>query len=67
MYSVFSNFYSQILSHGLVPESFTLGVIISVLKKSTLNPRISGNYRPIKLSTTHAKLIELLMLPKDDS
>ena len=57
MYSVFSNFYSQILSHGLVPESFTLGVIISVLKKSTLNWRISGNYGHITLSTTHAKLI----------
>ena len=65
MYSVFSNFYSQILSHGLVPESFTLGVIIPVLKKPTLNPNISGNYRPITLSTTHAKLIELLGLPKD--
>ena len=31
------------------------------------HPNISGNYRPITLSTTHAKLIELLMLPKDDS
>ena len=62
MYSVFSNYYSQILSHGLVPESFTLGVIIPVLKKPTLNPNISSNYRPITLSTTHAKLIELLML-----
>ena len=30
MYSVFSNFYSQILFHGLVPKSFTLGVIIPV-------------------------------------
>ena len=40
MYSVFSNFYSQIVSHGLVPESFTLGVIIPVLKKPTLNPNI---------------------------
>ena len=58
------NFYSQILSHGLVPESFTSGVIIPVLNKPTLNPSISGNYRPITLSTTHAKLIELLMLPK---
>ena len=48
-------------------ESFTLGVIIPVLKKPTLNPNISGNYRPITLSTTHAKLIEYLMLPKDDS
>ena len=67
MYSVFSNFYSQILSHGLVPESFTLGVIIPVLKKPTFYPNISGNYRPITLITTHAKLIELLMLPKDDS
>ena len=67
MYSVFSNFYSQILSHGLVPESFTLGFIIPVLKKPTLNPNISGNYRPITLSTTHAKLIKLLMLPKDDN
>ena len=66
MYSVFSAFYSQILSHGLLPESF-IGIIIPVLEKPTLNPIISGNYRPITLSTTHAKLIELLMLPKDDS
>ena len=60
MYSVFSNCYSQILSHELVPEFFTLGIIIPVLKKP-------GNYRLITLSTTHAKLIELLLLPKDDS
>ena len=67
MFRVFSNFYSYILSHGMVPESLTLGVIIPVLKKPTLNPNISRNNRPITLSTTHAKLIELLMLLKDDS
>ena len=67
MYSVFLNFYSQILSHGLVPESFTLGVIFPVLKKPTLNPNISGKYKHITLSTTRAKLIELIMLPKDDN
>ena len=65
--SVFQTFILKILSHGLVPESFTLGVIIPVLKKPALNPNISGNYRPITLSTTHAKFIELLMLPKDDN
>ena len=47
--------------------SLSLGVLIPVLKKPTLNPNISGIYRPITLSTTHAKLIELLMLPKDDN
>ena len=61
-----AKFLSHILSHTVVPKIYSYGIIIPVLKKPTLNPNRPENYRPITLSSTFAKLTELLLLPNDD-
>ena len=48
-----------VLSTAYVPNIFTTGVIIPVIKKSTLDPNIVKNYRPI----THTKAIESFIIP----
>ena len=48
-----------------MPPILNTGVIIPILKKSTLDPNVANNYRPITLSSTHGKLIELLIMPSD--
>ena len=58
-----SNCY--ILSLGIVPNSFSLGVIVPILKKPTLNPNSPDNYRPITLSSTLSKVLEVIMTPAD--
>ena len=42
------------LKYGIVPDSFTRGLIVPILKKSTCNPSIANSYRPV--------LIQLLFL-----
>ena len=58
-----SELYNFMLSWNCVPYIFTLGIIIPILKKSSLNANCPQNYRPITLSSVHTKLIELSMLP----
>jgi hypothetical protein len=43
----------------------TTGIIVPLLKKPTMNPHKAESYRPITLSSTHAKLLELLVMPPD--
>ena len=61
-----SSVYSAILTYCYVPTTFTHGVIIPVLKKSTLNSNVAANYRPITISSTFAKLLELQLIPQSD-
>ena len=49
-----------------VPTLFTTGLIVPILKKSTLNPNIAHNYRPITLSSLHTKMVKALILPDTD-
>lgn len=58
-----SNLYSVILSYCHVPTVFHTGVIIPIIKKSSLNPNLAKNYRPVTLSSLHSKFIELLLVP----
>ena len=55
--SILASVYSTILSHCYVPTSFTHGVIVPVLKKSTLNPNLAENYRPITISCMLSKIL----------
>jgi hypothetical protein len=57
--------YSTVMSWNVVPDVFKVGVIIPVLKKSTLNTNDPCNYRPITLSSVHSKIVEQLMIPPD--
>ena len=61
--SVLADLYSTILSTTMVPESLSLGVIIPILKKPALDTNSPANYRPITLSTTYSRILELLIAP----
>ena len=47
---------------GLVPTSFTKGILIPILKKPTQDPSQPKNYRPIIVSNTVSKIMELYIL-----
>jgi hypothetical protein len=57
---------SIIMSKSVVPHVFSVGIIVPVLKKPTLNPNKAENYRPITLSSIYSKLVERLMVPESD-
>ncbi len=50
------------LRYGIVPESFTTGILIPLLKKPSCDPSIAKNYRPVVVSTTFTKLLEMFVL-----
>ena len=60
---VLADLYSAILSTTFIPDVIATGVIIPVLKKSTLDSNRPENYRPITLSSTYSRLLELLIAP----
>ena len=62
-----SSLYNRLFLSCDIPSVLALGVIIPVLKKSTLDPNSTCHYRPITLSSTHSKLIETLLMPQDDA
>jgi len=64
--SVLVSVYNAILSYCHVPSSFTYGIIVPVLKKTTLNPNLPENYRPITVSSVLSKILELLIIPNAD-
>ena len=47
---------------GIVPDSFTKGLLIPLLKKPNIDPTIPKHYRPIVISSTFSKLLEILIL-----
>ena len=47
---------------GIVPVSFAEGLLVPLLKKPNVDPSVPKNYRPIIISTTFSKLIELIIL-----
>ena len=57
--------YNSMFNRTTVPSVLITGIIIPILKKSTLDPNIVNNFRPITLGSTHGKLIEFLIMPAD--
>ena len=64
--SVLARMYENIFRYNIVPDVLKVGVIIPILKKSTLDVSAFNNYRPITLSSVYAKLLELMMIPDSD-
>jgi hypothetical protein len=62
---ILADLFSCCFSWRIVPTSFTLGLIVPILKKPTSNPNDANSYRPITLSSVYSKLLEDLMLPPD--
>ena len=54
------------MTWNVIPCVFQMGILVYVLKKGSLNPNIPQNYRPITRSSSHAKIIEMLLLPDDN-
>ena len=55
-------FFSLFLSHSFVPDAFSTGTIIPVIKDKSGDPGPLGNYRPITLSPVVSKLFENVLL-----
>ena len=47
---------------GMVPTSFKKGILVSILKKPSLDPSIAKNYRPVIVSSVISKLAEMYIL-----
>ncbi len=47
---------------GIIGESFTKGLLVPLLKKPNIDPIIPKHYRPIVISTTFSKLLEVHIL-----
>ena len=54
---------NAIFVQTLILHVLSTGIIIPILNMNILNPNETNNYRPILLSSTHGKIIELLILP----
>ncbi len=60
------NALANLFNNTCIPSTFCHGVIVPILKKSTLNPNEAENYRPITISNTLSKLLELMLIPDSD-
>ena len=48
--------------YGIIPISFTKGVLVPLFKKPTRDPSVPNNYRPVTISSTLSKLLEVYIL-----
>ena len=48
--------------HGMVPDDFTRGIIIPLIKNNEGNKTSSDNYRGITMSPVLSKLFEMVLL-----
>ena len=53
---------SLCVAGGVVPDGFCVGTLISVLKKSNIDPQNPKNYRPITVTLVLSKFLELYIL-----
>ena len=51
--------YNAMFTHTFLPSVLVTGIIIPILKKSTMDPNVANNYRLITLGSTHGKIIEI--------
>ena len=61
-----SNMLSLCIRHSVIPSHFNKGILLPILKKSTLDPSAPGSYRPITVSVVFSKLLELYILDRCD-
>ncbi len=54
--------FTVCIRYGIVPESFCKGLLIPLLKKPNSDPSIPKNCRPIVISTTLSKILEIHIL-----
>ena len=54
----------MILSHSYVPEAFSVGIIVPIVKDCRGDLTSLDNYRPITLSPIISKIFESFLLEK---
>ena len=54
--------FTMCFRHGVVPNTFSNGLLIPILKKSNLDPTDAKNYRPITVSVILSKIMEYFIL-----
>ena len=52
---------------GVVPDSFTNGLLIPIPKKAGCDTSIPKNWRPIVISTTLSKILEMYVLEESNT
>ena len=57
------NLYNTMFNINVIPDVLQIGVIVPILRKSTLSSTVCENFWPITLSSVHAKLVEMFILP----
>ena len=53
---------SLCLKYGIVLISFTTGVLVPLLKTPTMDPSVPNNYRPVTISSTLSKRLQVYIL-----
>ena len=59
---IVSNMLTVCLRYGVLPKSLYGGLMVPILKKSTLDPGIPSIYCPITVSSAMSKILEYYML-----
>ena len=54
--------FTVCLQFSVVPNSFTKGLLVPLLKKPTSDAGVAKNYRPVVLSTIYSKILEMYIL-----
>jgi len=54
--------FNMVNLHGMVPDDFTRGIIIPLIKNNEGNKTSSDNYRGITMSPVLSKLFEMVLL-----
>ena len=62
-----SNMLSLCLRFSVVPDSFANGLLIPIPKKAGCDTSLAKNWRPIIMSTTFSKLLEMYVLEESSS
>ncbi len=50
------------ITFGVVPDGFKRGLLFPIIKKSNIDPSAAKSYRPVTISTTFSKLLEIYIL-----
>ena len=64
IFSHLKHLFCFMFNHSFVPDSFTHGIIIPVLKDKRGDHTVSQNYRPITLCSIISKVFEYYLLDK---
>ena len=57
-----SDLLSTCVIYGVVPDTFSEGILVPILKKPNIGPSGASNYRPLAIWVIFSKLLELYML-----